>query len=441
MPVQKSGNGGLDAILAAVDPKEGTGWHGLARRDALNRLRTMGLPVPRDEYWRFSGPGPLIWPIEGTSPETTRPPVDCTMPLHASAAVRSVFQETDCLRMVFIDGVFSPDRSDDLVMANVDIVPLSEAMALDIHWSRDLFGKLEADGQSPIARPLAALNTAVARNGFVMDVHGQVPKPVCMVYLRETDQSEAIIHSLVKIRKGASVTLLENGPGAARLNSVLEIDVEQNARFDHVRVQGRDHDRVAATHQFVRLARESSFRSFSMTVNGVHTRNETYIALRGDEAKATVAGVCVGDGEFLHDDTVFVLHDAERCESRQVFKKVLGNGSKGVFQGKILVRPGAQKTDGYQISKGLLLDGTSQFLAKPELEIYADDVACSHGSTCGALDEDSLFYLMARGITRSEAQRMLVLAFLEEAIDEIEDLEIAADLRDRLAEWIARHSS
>jgi Fe-S cluster assembly protein SufD len=103
---------------------------------------------------------------------------------------------------------------------------------------------------------------------------------------------------------------------------------------------------------------------------------------------AHVAGACVGDGDFHHDDTVFVTHDAVNCESRQVFKKVLRNGAVGVFQGKILVKPGAQKTDGYQISQSLLLDDDSQFLAKPELEIYADDVACSHGSTSGAIDED-----------------------------------------------------
>ena len=178
-----------------------------------------------------------------------------------------------------------------------------------------------------------------------------------------------------------------------------------------------------------------------MTANGSHTRNEAFIELCGDDSRVTVAGVCVGEGAFLHDDSVFVVHDAERCESRQVFKKVLGVGGKGVFQGKILVKPGAQKTDGYQISKGLLLDETSQFLAKPELEIYADDVACSHGSTSGAIDEEALFYLMSRGVSRKEAESILVLAFLEEAVDEISDRDIAEDIRCRLAEWIARHRS
>jgi Fe-S cluster assembly protein SufD len=126
------------------------------------------------------------------------------------------------------------------------------------------------------------------------------------------------------------------------------------------------------------------------------------------------------------------------CESRQVYKKVLRNGAVGVFQGKILVKAGAQKTDGYQISQGLLLDENSTFQAKPELEIYADDVACSHGSTVGAIDETALFYLTSRGIPRREAQDILTLAFLGEAIDEVEDEAIAADILRVLEGWMAR---
>ena len=150
------------------------------------------------------------------------------------------------------------------------------------------------------------------------------------------------------------------------------------------------------------------------------------------------AGACVGDGDFHHDDTVFVTHDAVNCESRQVFKKVLRNGATGVFQGKILVKEGAQKTDGYQISQGLMLDDDSQFLAKPELEIYADDVACSHGSTVGAIDEDAMFYLTSRGIPKKQAQDMLVLSFLAEAIQEIDDEALAEAVQNRLQAWMER---
>jgi Fe-S cluster assembly protein SufD len=153
---------------------------------------------------------------------------------------------------------------------------------------------------------------------------------------------------------------------------------------------------------------------------------------------AHVAGACLGDGDFHHDDTVFVTHDAVACESRQVFKKVLRKGATGVFQGKILVKPGAQQTDGYQISQSLLLDEDAQFLAKPELEIYADDVKCSHGSTSGAIDETALFYLRSRGVPTGTATDLLVLAFLAEALAEIEDGALAEEIHARLEAWLAR---
>jgi Fe-S cluster assembly protein SufD len=136
---------------------------------------------------------------------------------------------------------------------------------------------------------------------------------------------------------------------------------------------------------------------------------------------------------------VFITHDAVNCESRQVFKKVLRNGATGVFQGKILVKKDAQKTDGYQISQALLLDDDSQFLAKPELEIYADDVACSHGSTTGAIDEDALFYLQSRGVPKEEATDLLVLAFLAESLEEIDNEALSEGIYERLEGWLARH--
>jgi len=249
------------------------------------------------------------------------------------------------------------------------------------------------------------------------------------------------LHNLVKVETGAEVTLLETGPAASRFSKLLEVVVADGGTFNHVRAQGRDHERRAVTHCFAKIATEATFKSFTLTFNGVLTRNECVIEIVGDDATAHVAGACVGDGkDFHHDDTVFITHDAVNCESRQVFKKVLRNGATGVFQGKILVKEGAQKTDGYQISQSLLLDDDSQFLAKPELEIYADDVACSHGSTSGAIDEEALFYLRSRGVPEKIARNMLTLSFLAEALEEIADEGLAEELRDRLENWLNRHS-
>ena len=302
-------------------------------------------------------------------------------------------------------------------------------------------GVLEARGQTPVARPFAALNSAHAADGVLIHVTGKAAKPISLIYVHQSETSDAILHHCVKLEPGAELTLLENGPAAARFSKVLEVEVGDGAQFHHIRIQGRDHERRAVTHVFARLGTKSEMRSFTLTANGRLTRNEAVVELAGAEGRAHLAGATVGDGEFHHDDTVFITHAAEACESRQVFKKVLMNGATGVFQGKILVKPGAQQTDGYQISQSLLLDEDSQFLAKPELEIYADDVKCSHGSTSGAIDETALFYLQSRGVPRRTAQALLVLAFLAEAIQEIADEAIAEDIRARLERWLARHGT
>jgi len=267
---------------------------------------------------------------------------------------------------------------------------------------------------------------------------GRAQKPVHLIYLHRSEDSDALLHHCIRVEPGADLTVLENGPAAARFNKVMEVEVADGGAFHHVRAQGRDHERRAATHIFARLGTEATFKSFTLTANGMMTRNEAVIEFAGDRGVAHIAGAAVGDGDFHHDDTVFVTHDAEDCESRQVFKKVLRNGATGVFQGKILVKAGAQRTDGYQISQSLLLDEDSQFLAKPELEIYADDVACSHGSTSGAIDEEGLFYLRSRGVPRPLAQDLMVLAFLAEAIEEIEDRALGDEIVERLEAWLVR---
>ncbi len=416
-----------ESRIAALDIQQGAGWAMAARDSALARLRAMGLPGRRDEYWKFTNPDSLT---QVAAPRAA---------LFEAKDEAPLFADVDRLRIVFVDGVFDPDQSDELSLEGVEIERLADAMARDIHWARELYGTLETAGQTPVARPLAALNTAFATDGLVIRAVGKVSKPVSLVYLHRSETSDAILHHVVRVEEGAELTILENGPAAARFNKCMEISVADRGAFHHVRAQGRDHERRAATHMFARLGMESAYKSFTLTVNGVMTRNEHVIELTGDDASAQVAGAAMGDGKlqaFHHDDTVFVTHGAERCESRQVFKKVLRNGAEGVFQGKILVKPGAQKTDGYQISQALLLDEEASFQAKPELEIYADDVKCSHGSTTGAIDETALFYLRARGVPRETATDLLVLAFIDEAIQEIEDATLQDDIRTRLQLWL-----
>ncbi len=418
-----------DALAARIAGLsfDGKGWLGAARKTALDRLGAMGLPGRRDEYWRY------------TNPATLNAVEPAPAALFDPGSEPPLFDHVDRVRLVFVDGVFDPRASDDPRLAGAEIERLSEAGGRASHWAADLYGTLEERGQTPVTRPYAALNSAFATDGVLIRVTAKAKKPVSLIYIHKSENSDATLHHCVKLEAGAELTLLENGPVAARCNTVLEVEVADGARFHHVRGQGRDHERQAVTHIFARLGAESLFKSFTLTANGRLTRNECMIELTGDDAIAHVAGAAVGDGDFHHDDTVFVTHDAERCESRQVFKKVLMNGATGVFQGKILVKQGAQKTDGYQISQSLLLDDDSQFLAKPELEIYADDVKCSHGSTSGAIDETALFYLQSRGVPKRVAQSLLVLAFLAESISEIEDEALAEEIRLRLESWLHRH--
>ncbi len=163
------------------------------------------------------------------------------------------------------------------------------------------------------------------------------------------------------------------------------------------------------------------------------TRNEYIVELSGNNGNAFVSGIFAGRGSKHHDDTVFINHKGLHCTSRQVFRKVLDDGAVGVFQGKILVDPGSQKTDGYQKSQALMLDPSSQFLVKPELEIYADDVSCSHGSTCGSIDEDSLFYLRSRGIPKRQAVAILAEGFLAEVFSEFDNQYVTETLSELLS--------
>ncbi len=415
----------VDGLLGDLVMPQGAAWSTAARNSASERARKLGLPNRRDEYWKFTNPATLV-----QSQTPTASVFD--------AQETPVFEEIDRLKIFFVDGVFDKDASDDLALEGLQIDRLADVCAHDIHWVKNLYGVLEARGQTPVPRALAAVNSAFATDGVLIRVTGKPSKPVSLIYLHKSPDSDAILHHVIRVEKGADLTLLENGPAAARLNKVLEVDVADDGSFRHVRTQGRDHERRALTHIFARLGTKSLFKSFTLTANGVLTRNEAVIELTGDNAVAHVAGAAVGDGDFHHDDTVFITHDAENCESRQVYKKVLRNGARGVFQGKILVKAGAQKTDGYQISQALLLDDDAQFLAKPELEIYADDVICSHGSTTGAIDEEAMFYLRSRGVPAEQAQDLLVLAFLSQAIDEIDNDEIAADLTERLQAWLLR---
>ena len=429
------GTAGLPDVLAArlqaISLPKG-GFSAAARADALARLTRMGLPGPRDEYWRY------------TDPRDFNAPVPAPIAIEQNPPVSPLFGDIDRLRLVFVDGVFDAAASDDPVLEGAEISILAQVDQGGDHWAAGLYGRLEAAGQMPVPRPFATLNTLAARDGVLIRVTGKPAKPIHIIHRRASDSADVIWHHVIRMEPGSELTLLETGMTGARSNGVIEAEVARGARLHHISAKRAGHQKLGISHIFARVETEALFKSFTLSVNGTLMRHEGVIDIVGDDAVAHIAGAVLGDGHvgaFHHDDTVFVTHAGERCESRQVFKKVLKNGALGVFQGKILVKPGAQKTDGYQISQALLLDEDSQFLAKPELEIYADDVKCSHGSTTGALDENAMFYLRSRGVPRAQATVLLVLSFLADALDEIEDDALRGQIVDRLENWLTRRAS
>lgn len=386
-----------------ADLPQAGGWDGPLRAEAAARLEALGMPTRRDEYWLFTRPDALVdaavTPAQGAGDEA------------------SPFADIDALTLVFRDGRFDAAASDPLTMEGVEITPMAEAGA----WAQDLAGTLEAACHNPVPRPLAALAVAAARDGLAIRVTGQAARPIHIRHIRENPAADVYWHHVIRVEPDACATVLESGAAGGRWTSVVEADLADRATLHHLAAFANEGDRLTASHLLARLGAEARLKGFALSMDGRLMRNESVVTFTGDDAQAHVAAAVLGQDGMTHDDTVFITHDAVNCESRQVYKKVLNRGATGVFQGKILVQPGAQKTDGYQMSQALLLDDGAQFLAKPELEIYADDVACSHGSTTGAIDPTALFYLRARGIPKDRAVVLMVLSFLADALDEVED--------------------
>ncbi len=413
-----------EALLHVLPlPGHEAGWARDARAAARTRLLEAGAPARRDEYWKYTDPGRLTAPIAEVG-ETLDAP-----------RMQSQFGDVHPRRLRFVNGHFRPDLSDDAAQPGLSVSTLSEALQQDIAPAREVFGHLEAAGQEKVARPLAALNTACATEGLALHVTGQVAEPL---HLRHDQIGEgaSLLHHVIRVEPGASLMLLESGTVT---NKVLEVDVAEGGSFQHVRIQEGPRA-PSASHIFARIGAEAQFKTFTLTADGEMTRNEVVMDFAGESAVGHIAGAVLAKGESHVDNTVFVTHGAPGCESRQVFKNVLTEKAHGIFQGKIFVRQVAQKTDGYQISQSVLLTEGAEFSAKPELEIYADDVKCSHGSTTGKLDETAMFYLRSRGVPEAEAEAMLVAAFAEEAFEEIENEALAEAMRAHVATWMAERA-
>ena len=389
-----------------------------ARDAAFARFEAHGVPTKRDEYWKYT-------PVRNLLPDA---------PLAANG-VADVFAGVDAYRLVFVDGHLDGARSDREALAEaVDLADAGGEWVARVHGA--LQNRAVEGAHRQVERPFADLNMAMATDGIAIRVPAGTA-PAKPIHLRYEGSAPAHLRLVMLVEEGASATLLESGAGV--LTTGAEIVLEKGATLDHLRAQTEAADRQF-TALYADVGEEARLKSFSLVADAALVRNESVVTMKGENANGHVAAATMGRGAALLDNTVYVSHEAPHCESRQVVKNVLDDEAQAVFQGKIYVQKDAQKTDGYQISQSVLLSEGAAFNAKPELEIYADDVMCSHGSTTGALDETALYYLRSRGVPKREAEAMLVSAFLDEAVEEIADEGLQDVVRAEVARWMARRS-
>lgn len=408
----------------------GIGWVDEWRQTGLDAYGALGLPTRRLEAWKYTDLRRL--PRRGFTPAADQPALD---------AVPASALSVDAFRIVLINGRFARELShldglpEGAVVASLGDMLSGEPAALEPHLGK----VLELDDM-----PMAALNTAYATDGLCLRLNDGVrlDRPVHLVSIGGGTEMPALFHPrhLVVLGADASATLVEShvslGDGAYLSNGVLEASVGRGASLQHFRLQREAPEATHLAAAQIVMGESASYEAFVLQTGGGLSRHEVRVRFDGPDAEARLAGASLMAGGAHLDNMTLVDHAAPGCRSRQLYKGAFGGRAKGIFQGKTLVREGAQQTDGHQLSRALLLSKEAEAKTKPELEIYADDVACGHGATVGDLDTESLFYLRARGIGEEEARRLLVEGFLSETIDTVSDLGIREAFADIARAWL-----
>jgi Fe-S cluster assembly protein SufD len=417
-------------------PQGGPRWLDDLRARGAAKFTALGIPTVRDEEWRFTNAAP-IGAIDFVPAE----------PISGVAERLAGFAYTDAaIRLVIVNGRF------DTTLSRIKGLPAgvqagSLATALKDHPDvvQRYFGQL-ADFSS---RSFTGLNTAFVQDGAFIHVPEGVAleQPIHVIFLSGGDVSKTMSQprTLIVAAAGAEARIIESYIGSAGetyfTNAVSEVFVGENAAVDHYKVQQESLDafHVAALH--VHTSRSSRFSSHSFSLGGRLVRNDAIAILDGEGAECTLNGLYLADGDRLVDNHTSIDHAKAHCPSHEIYKGILGGKAHAVFNGKIIVRQDAQKTNAKQTNRALLLTDNASINTKPQLEIFADDVKCTHGAAIGQLDEDAIFYLRARGLTYAEARDMLIHAFAGDILNRItiEPLRIAieAELYAQLAKDLA----
>jgi Fe-S cluster assembly protein SufD len=420
-----------DIFAVARDRLSGTGKIADARRQAFESYERAGLPHRRIEDWKYTDLRVLmrdVLPLAAAPDAAALKRADAASKAHAIEGAR---------RLVLVDGVFAPKLSD---------VGRLET-GLSIRTLRDVLEDDDAALHAQLLAPdnsdaMVALNSAMMTDGLVIEVaDGAVlTQPLHIVHIASAAQPAAMFtRSLLKLGKAAGATLVESyiaadGAKSYQVHDALVLAIGDGARLDHVRLVEDGRDAFNVSSSVVTLGARAHFNTFGMTSGAGVSRYQAVIAVAGEHSRVETNGVNLLNGRQHADSTLFLDHAVPNCSSREIFRAVVDDRAHSVFQGRIIVRPKAQKTDAKMMTRALLLSDEAEADNKPELEIFADDVTCGHGATTGALDESLLFYLRARGLSEKEAQALLIQAFVGEAIetianDDLRELAIAAAQR------------
>jgi Fe-S cluster assembly protein SufD len=412
------------ASFALNGGAEGPPWLSAVRRLAIDRFAQLGFPTPRNEDWHFTSVARIA---EAKFQPLRSPSGDVTTQQLARYAFGAEWPV-----VVFVNGRFDARLSTlSRLPAGICVVELARAWREMPELLERHLGKVTAFQE----RAFTALNTAFMHDGVVVHIGRDtvVEQPVHVIFVTDANAAKGILHprNLIVAERHSSATVIESyvalGDATYFTNAVTEAVVEDGATLKHVKVQ-RESPRAFHVHTIEAVQRrDSHFVSFSFATGASLSRTNIYTTLAGEGCGATLNGLYVVDGEQHVDHQTRIEHAQPNCFSREIYKGILDGSSHGVFNGKVYVHPIAQKTDGKQTNNNLLLSERARVDTKPQLEIFADDVKCTHGATVGRLDEQALFYLRSRGIGEARARNLLTFAF---AADVLETIGIAPVVRD-----------
>src|SRR5262245_16055233 len=429
----------LHPWVASGRPAGGPRWLQDLRERGAGTFSTLGFPTVRDEEWRFTNVAPIaaadfqLADVSKLSPEL----VDA-LP----------YADSTPHRVVVVNGQYSPELSRvSRLPRGVRAGSLGAAINGELQADREIVQRYVGQFADFNTRAFAALNTAFLEDGGYLHIPDGLilEQPIQILFVSSTDCAAAPVsypRCLIVLGDRSQARVIEtyvSATDAVHLtNAVTEVFVGEGAVLDHYKVQQESERAFHLGTMHVHATRSANFSSHSFSLGGRFVRNDALAMLDGEGAEVTLNGLYLADGDRLVDNHTTIDHARPHCPSHEVYKGILGGHAKAVFNGKIIVRPDAQKTDAKQTNRALLLSADALINTKPQLEIFADDVKCTHGAAIGQLDEDALFYLRARGLTHSEARDMLIHAFAGEILERVKVEPLKETLESELYAQLAR---